>query len=225
MLFVYTVTIALGLTFLNGFKGYFYLVYIVPIFDAVFAAWLLTLWSRAKKVKCLAVTLALAFVSVQLAISMLHIRADDYHRDYDPTIHDMVRYRAEGKSIVGTAALGFGMGFEGFNDDVRLGMYSGLDPDVVVMDRSYRHFTGFFEEDEPQVFEHIVRTLSTKYRLAAQHGSFWIFERAQLGEQGKPVSWIDVRGIETLEKSKRADYLFRLIFSAGKMRDPEESSL
>jgi hypothetical protein len=225
MLFVYTVTIALGLTFLNGFKADFYLIYIVPLYDAILAAWLLSLWGRTKMAKSVAVTVLLAFVSVQLAMSILHIRADEYHRDYQPTIRDMVRYRAEGKSILGTAALGFGMNFGGFTDDVRLGMYNGLDPDVLVMDRSYRLFAGYFGSDEPAAFTHIVSTLSMKYKLAAQHGSFWIFERMPLGANASARPWIDARRVETVEKSKRASYFFRLMFSAGNMRDPEESSL
>ena len=222
---IYGVTLVLGITFLNGFKGDFYLIYVVPVYNAVLAAWLLSLWARAKLAKSVALTVAATFVSVQLAISILHIRADEYHRDYQPTIHDMVRYRAEGKSIVGTAALGFGMGFGGFKDDVRLGMYSGLDPDVLVMDRSYRHFTGFFEEDEPPVFTHIVNTLSTRYRLAAQHGSFWIFERVLREPNEQVLPWIDLKRIETVEKGHRADYFLRLMFSEGKMHDLEESSL
>src|SRR4029077_941677 len=101
---IYGVTLVLGITFLDGFKGDFYLIYVVPVYNAVLAAWLLSLWARAKLAKSVALTVAATFVSVQLAISILHIRADEYHRDYQPTIHDMVRYRAEGKSIVGTAA-------------------------------------------------------------------------------------------------------------------------
>lgn len=225
MFLVYTVTIALGMTFLNGFKGYFYLIYIVPIYDAILAAWLLSLWERGRIAKSVAVTVALAFVGVQLSISILHIQADEYHRDYEPAIRDLAQYRADGKSIVGTAALGFGMEFNGFKDDVRLGMYSGLDPDVLVMDRSYRHFADFFATDEPPVFEHIVQTLSTRYQLAAQHGSFWIFERVQPAAGEKVVPWIDVGKVEALDKSRRADYFFRLIFTTRKMRDAEESGL
>ena len=225
MLFVYTATVVLGLTFLNGFKGYFYLIYIVPIYDAILAAWLLSMWGRTKMAKFVAVAVPLVFVGLQLAISIVHIRADEYHRDYAPTIRDMVRYRAMGKSILGTAALGFGMGFGGFKDDVRLGMYSGLDPDVLIMDRSYRLFAGYFGADEPAALSHIVSTLSTRYRLAAQHGSFWIFERVPPGTDGDVPPWLDARKIETVESSKRAEYFFRLLFSAAKMRDPEGSSL
>jgi hypothetical protein len=88
-----------------------------------------------------------------LAISIQHIRADEYHRDYEPTVRDLARYRGEGQSIVDTAALGFGLNFSGFKDDLRLGMYSGLDPDILVIDRTYRQFTTFFEKDEDPVFD------------------------------------------------------------------------
>jgi hypothetical protein len=215
----------LGMTFLNGFKGYFYLIYLVPIYNAMLAAWLLSMWRRKAPGKYAAAAAGLVFVAVQLSISILHIRADEYHRDYQPAIQDLARYRAEGRSIAGTAALGFGMGFSGFHDDVRLGMYSGLDPDVVVIDRSYRNFDRIIEQDEPSVFAYSVTVLSTKYRLAAQHGSFWIFERARPAAGGKIEPWIDLGKLATVQKGKRAEYFFRLIFSAAQLQDPEESSL
>lgn len=221
----YLVAMVLAMTFLNGFKGYFYLIYVVPLYNAVLAAWLLSLWSRSKDAKYVAVTVGVAFAALQLSNSILHIRADEYHRDYEPTVRELARDHAQGKSIVGTAALGFGMEFSGFSDDERLGMYSGLDPDVLVLDRSYRNFAGFFERDEPPVFAHIVKTLSTKYRVAAQHGSFWILERVRPATDGKLVPWIDAGKIQTVEKGMGAKELFYLIFSSAKMHDPEGSSL
>jgi hypothetical protein len=196
MFVTYAVALLLAMTFLNGFKGYFYLIYMVPLYNAMFAACLLNLWERNTSAKWIGGVAGLALVAIQLSISILHIRADEYHRDYEPTIRDVIRYRGEGKSIIGTAALGFGMGFRGFKDDVRLGMYSGLNPDVIILDRAYRYFSGFYKQDEPSVFEHIVTTLSTRYTLTAQHGSFWIFERAQPEMDGKP--WIDGGIMESL---------------------------
>ena len=114
------------MTFLNGFKQFFYLMYIIPIYDAILAAWLLNLWARSKEGKWAASMIALLFAGLQLSISIQHIRADEYHRDYEPTVRELELDRAEGKRIAGTAALGFGMEFSGFKDDARLGMYSGL---------------------------------------------------------------------------------------------------
>lgn len=225
MFLTYAVALMLTMTFLNGFKGYFYLIYIVPIYNTMLAAWLLNLWDRTAGTRLAAAAVGLAFVTLQLSISILHIRSDEYHRDYEPTIQDLVRDSAQGKTIVGTAALGFGMGFSGFKDDLRLGMYSGLDPDVLVVDRSYRFFTKNLAEDEPKVFAHIVTMLSSRYRLAAQHGSFWIFERAQPLMNRNAAPWIDVEKLENLDKDERSHYFFRRIWSAYKMSGPEESTL
>lgn len=219
----YGSALVLGMTFLNGFKTGYYLVYVVPLYDLVFGAWLLSLWERKTLAKTLAVVFGAAFIALQLSISILHIRADEYHRDYEPTIHDLERDSTGGKSIVGTAAIGLGMGFHNFKDDVRLGLYSGLDPDVIILDRSYRRVISNLENDEPPVFDHIVTMLSTHYRFAAQHGSFWIFERVQPAEHATP--WIDVQKVETIQKTQRAAYFFRLIFDTCKMHDLEESTL
>jgi hypothetical protein len=198
MFLEYAVAMVLGMTFLNGFKGYFYLIYLAPIYNTALAAWLLSFWRRSIEGKYLAVALSVVFATLQLSTSIVHIRADEYHREYEPTIRELVHDRAEGKSIVGDAALGFGLGFSGFKDDVRLGMYSGLSPDVIVIDRAYRRYSGLYRKEEPAVFEHIVTTLSTRYRLAAQHGSFWIFEKAEPGTDGNVAPWIDAREMETI---------------------------
>jgi hypothetical protein len=218
----YTVAMMLGMTFLNGFKGYFYLVYVVPLYNAVLGLWLLRLWSRSVSTKLVGTVIAACFVTMQLGISVAHIRADEYHRDYLPAIRELARDRAEGKTILGTAALGFGLGFSGLKDDARLGMYSGLTPDVLVLDRAYRLYANFYAAEEPAVFDHIVTLLSSKYRLASQHGSFWIFERRPDAD-ARP--WVDTSKLENIDKVRRAQDLFRLIFKASKMRDPVESSL
>jgi hypothetical protein len=194
----YAIVMLLGMTFLNGFKGYFYLIYLAPIYNSILAAWLLSLGRAGFDRKCLAVAIGAAFAGLQLTISIVHIRADEYHRDYQPAIRDLARDRAQGKSIVGDAALGFGLDFSGFTDDVRLGMYSGRSPDVIVVDRAYRRYSGLYRKEEPAVFRHIITALSRNYRLTAQYGSFWIFERAQPGPDGRVTPWVDARIMENL---------------------------
>jgi 4-amino-4-deoxy-L-arabinose transferase-like glycosyltransferase len=83
MFLVYAVAMVLGITFLDGFKGDFYLIYVIPIYASILAVWLVRLWSRSMGGKYVAAAVALAFVGLQLSISILHIRADEYHRDYE----------------------------------------------------------------------------------------------------------------------------------------------
>lgn len=219
---VFTAVLMCGMTFLNGFKGYFYLIYIVPIYDAVLAAWLLNLWARSRRDKWAACAITATFAILQLSTSIQHIRADEYHRDYEPAIRDLKQYRSAGKSIVGTAALGFGLNFSGFKDDIREGTYSGLTPDVLVVDRSYRKFAGMFEKNEPGVFAHIVTTLAGSYRLVSRHGSFWILERVRPASDGKVVPWIDLGEMGKVEPGKRAEYFFKHLAASGKTRASEE---
>ncbi len=208
--FVMFAVVSMGvMTYLNGFKAYFYLIYLVPIYDTVWAAWLVTLWRRSLDGKLVAGALATVFITIQLATSVQHIRADEYHRDYEPTVRDVEKLQAAGKTIVGTSALGFELGFSGFRDDAREGTYSGLTPDVLVVDRSYRLFAGMFEENEPKVFAHIVDTLTSHYRLSIRHGSFWIFERIEKDGITVPLRY----DLIDLGKHDRADRLFNTLLA------------
>lgn len=221
----YTVAMVLGLTFLNGFKGYFYLIYVLPLYNAVLAVWLWTLWRRNLGGKCIAAGVAVALAALQIAISVRHIRADEYHRDYLPAVHELALDRSAGKTILGDSALGFGLDYSGFRDDLRMGMYSGLSPDIVVIDRAYRMYAGYFAGEEPAVFQRIVTLLSTQYRLASQHGSFWIFEKLPAGAGAGAVPSIEMTKAMGEAGETRAQAFYQSLFAAYKMRDPEESSL
>lgn len=199
-------SIILAITFLNGFKTKNYFIYFLPFYDAVLAFQLMALWKRGKDGQLVAALLGCAFVALQVTASTEHVRADEYHRYYQPAIAQLKREQAEGKTIVGTAALGFGLGFHGFEDDWRLGTYSHLQPDVLVLDRSYRFFTRADEKTEPLVFSHIIDTLTSKYRFAYRYGPFWIFERSSGAAAGPNV---DVRGLASPERGHRATYLFQ----------------
>ena len=198
-------TYVLGMTFLNGFKAPNYLIYMLPFYNAVLAAWLIRQWDRGRDARLLGATVAAAFMAAQVSTTVQHIRADEY-RDYMAATQKLEMYRASGMTMVGTSALGFGVGFQGFRDDARLGLYSGLDPDVVVFDRSYQWFAHLFAVEEPGVFVHVARTLTSKFRLTAKCGSFWIFER-----EAQPVAGIDLKTLAVKKKREQADYLFEWI--------------
>jgi riboflavin transporter FmnP len=200
-----TLTLLLAMTFLNGFKAPMYLIYLLPFYHGVLAFELLTLWKRGINGKLVAAAIGGAFLVLQIIPTVEHVRADEYHRYYEPAIAQLKQEQAAGKTIVGTAALGFGLGFQGFEDDWRLGKYSHLEPDFLVLDRSYRSFSKCFEEKEPLVFSHILTTLTTRYRFHYRFGTYWIFERVKT-----PSAYrlLNIDKITALEKGKQANSLF-----------------
>ncbi len=206
-----TWTALLVATFLNGFKAEMYMAYLMPFYDGVVAFGLINLWERGPDTKAMAAVLGIAFVSLQISASIQHIRAGEY-QDFERAVARLRQERSEGKTIVGTAALGFGLGFHGFRDDWRMGQYSGLDPDVIVMDRSYRWCAKWFEDDEPTVFAHVAATLTGTHRLASRYGSFWIFERVPEGATGPGIDF----GRAGLSKNgQKADFLFDQLAHSG----------
>jgi hypothetical protein len=202
-------SVVLSMTFLNGFKASNYLIYLIPFYCAALAFSLLRLSNRGLSGTMIAIFIGAGLAWLQLADSVDHIRADEYHRQYEPTIALLRAEQASGKTIIGTAALGFGLGFHGFSDDWRLGLYSGLKPDILVLDRSYRYFTQRFETDEPPVFSHLVTTLTQNYRLSEQFGEYWIFS-----DNGRRSS-VDMKGMALKKNGEKAEYLFKELSKAG----------
>lgn len=86
-------------------------------------------------------------------------------------------HAARSESIFCTAALGFDLGWTHIRDDARLGIYTGAQPQVYVIDRFYGSLRRVFEEEEPAVEAHIRRALATRYRLAFANEMFQIYVR------------------------------------------------
>ncbi len=193
------------MTFLNGFKAPMYLIYILPLYNAVLAFELVWLWKFGPMKKPMAVVAGGVFIVIQITASIAHLRADEYHRYYQPAIARLKQEQAAGRTIVGTAALGFGLGFQGFEDDWRLGKYSHLEPDILVMDRSYRGFTKMFEDKEPLVFSHIAKTLTSRYRFSERFGTYWIFERVSSSHANQAF---DISPVARQEDRDKALHLF-----------------
>lgn len=197
-------TVLIAFTFFEGFKAGMYLHYLVVWYDAVLAVWIADLWRRKAEARLLASAIVCIFAFLQIGTSVAHIRADEYRRQYLPAIADLEKERGAGKTIAGTAALGFGLGFHGFADDWRLGTYSGLQPDLLVLDRSYREFQEVFERSEPRVFAHAAATLTSAYHLSRCYGTYWIFERGNPG----PIEFDEV---DREPRGNRARKLFQLL--------------
>jgi hypothetical protein len=80
---------------------------------------------------------------------------------------------------MGSAALDFGLGFEGaVIDDSRLGYHSGKSPDfIVVGDVDYAQYFEGYRTDEPAVYRFIVERLAKDYRLVYDRDAQKIYAR------------------------------------------------
>ncbi len=221
MFWVAVATVILTLTFLNGFKFFVYMLYLFPFYDAVLALWVWSLWNRRGNHRVAAVAVATVFLALQMSRTVTHGRVHEYDRDYLGAVRVLQSERAQGRSIVGTAALGFGLGFAGFSDDWRLGAYSGLRPDVLVIDHSYRDFARRFEQKEPRVFEHIRHTLTTEYCLSQRFGSIWILRRCR---SQAALLLAGSGNVPMQEKGKQAEYLFNLLERCGGAAQPSQNT-
>lgn len=196
-----------ALTFLNGYKAPHYMLYVLPFYNVILAAWLIHLWKRGGDPRGAALVMGSIFAFLQIVTTVMHIRADEYHRDYRPAVRALEKDQAAGRTIAGTAALGFGLGFDGFTDDWRLGLHSGIKPDVLLIDRSYRDFQRRFVDEEPRMYLHVLSTLANDYRLRERHGDFWIFDRVPDAERHL-AHHTDLSGLSTEEKRERLNELF-----------------
>lgn len=188
------VTALSAITWLEGQKMFSYIHYLVPLYNSVLAAWVIWLWRKGGASAGMGLALACLFLSLELPATLLHIADDQYHQDFVPVASIVESQRQQGRQIVGLATLGFELGFRGFHDDWRLGIYSHLHPDVILVDRSYRAFIAISETEEPSVFDHVVRMLTTDYRLARRYGEYWIFEK-EPGSAMDRKPWLEVPGL------------------------------
>ena len=69
---------------------------------------------------------------LQLGGTLLVIRTNGYHHQYQEAVNFVEQHARPGDRIVGTSELGFGIGFDRLHDDMALGYYVGKRPDVII---------------------------------------------------------------------------------------------
>jgi hypothetical protein len=162
-------------TFLIGLKTQNYLVLSLPLHGAILALALVSLWHSQLANKVFAAFLAANFLWIQLATTAQKIELDDYRRQYLPVAKLIRQYAREHKCVIATAAFGFEGRFDQFHDDVRLGFYSGLRPDVVVVEPVYRFWYDRHANDEPAVRKYTAELLDHA-RLVQHTESIDVYE-------------------------------------------------
>ena len=163
----------------DGQKLPYYLIHTVPLLDAIVAVWIVSAWTNSSISRPLLGGLLAAFLGVQILTTVQRIRQNPYRTSYLPAVSFLQKNAGRPGLIMGSAALDFGLGFEGaVIDDPRLGYYSRKSPDfIVVGDVDYAEYFRDFQTDEPALYRFIVERLTKEYRLVYNQAGETIYAR------------------------------------------------
>ena len=167
----------LAMSFFIGFKAHGYLVYILPLYDAVLALWAWRCWQGSRAARRWAVAVIAVFAGVNWYMIGMKIGEDSYRNEYLPCAHYVRTIAGPGKTIYAIAALGFSVPYSDFIDDGRLGFFTHRKADYILLDRSYSQWLLIYQRDEPAVYSYIQDLFEHEYRVAFQSGAYKVYER------------------------------------------------
>lgn len=172
LLVVYLVAMALF-----NQKLSYYLVHILPWYIALLAAWIIGVWDARKDSRTRVAVGVVLLICVE--VGGIYVKA--YQRSYVASQRSAMefvkRIAQPGDRIVGSASLLYELNFDTrLIDDASLGLHSGRQPDIIVVDALYRIQYEAWKETSPRDMGEIGRILS-KYRRRYVNGEYAIYSR------------------------------------------------
>jgi hypothetical protein len=170
----------LGLDFLfftlfEDLKLFFYLVHMIPLYTALLALWIHSLWTNStfpRPVVALGISMLLL---IQIGIVGHRIFVlDTYHKRYLPMIGVLKQHSGPSTLIMGSAELAFEMGFDRVLDDARLGYGSGKTPGLIVIDERYESSFADFRLYRPEIYRHIQKRLG-QYKVIYHDSLYTVY--------------------------------------------------
>lgn len=155
--------VLLVLTFFEGAKQPWYLIHLTWLLAAAVAAsykWH-TQARPAWRPVWIGMLAGIALLESGYAGSLIAGRK--YVTLYTATIAALQRDLRPGQSVIGSAELGFGLGFERVKDDPGLGYYSHKSPDFIVIDGNYRAHLAELAHTHPVVYASLRDMLASAY--------------------------------------------------------------
>jgi 4-amino-4-deoxy-L-arabinose transferase-like glycosyltransferase len=173
-----------ALSIVDGQKLYYYLVHIVPLYTAVLAVWLCWCWRERPLPRLLLVACIAALVVVQAGGLVYRMKVNTMQQGYAPAVAYLREHTTPQTSIMASGDLGFGLGFDrNLLDDTRLGYYTGIHPDVIVVEEIYSENFKGWRTSEPALADYVTRTLA-QYELVFDRGGYQIYFAKQPASAG-----------------------------------------
>ena len=161
------------LVFLEGAKQPWYLIHLTWLLAAAVAA--SCKWHVRWRTVSIGLIAVLILLETGYAAALIVQRK--YDSVYRPVIAALQREMRPGQSVIGSAELGFGLGFDRVKDDANLGYYSGRRPDFIVIDSNYRAHLTELARTRPAVYSYLEGMLAGEYRQFYSNSNYSIYAR------------------------------------------------
>lgn len=167
------------LTFFDGQKLSFYLVHIVPLYTALVAVFVYWCYSTRFVHAALVALCLCGLLAIQFGGTLYRMKLNPYGRSYLPAISFLRVHAKENSVVMGSAVLGFGLGYERVVDDVRFGFKSGRKPDFFVINDTYEETIRYYRSggEGAELARHINNLLTQEYALVYDQNFYQIYAR------------------------------------------------
>lgn len=173
----------LVLTFFDGQKLSFYLVHIVPLYTALVAVWIHWCYSKQFVPAWMLALAVCGLLTIQLGGILYRMKLNVYRKSYLAATNFIAARAKDDSMVMGSAVLGFELGYERIVDDVRFGFNTGKRPDFIVVNDVYeetiRHYRAGGEG--AALAAHVNNLLTQEYELVYDQNFYQIYARRNGG--------------------------------------------
>jgi hypothetical protein len=160
-----------ALMLLDAYKVQWYLIYPIPSFAALAAVCAFELKEHRRIVAAILGIIIL----IQVGSVLRLVVRNPYKHSYQPVIAYVKAQRQPNDIVMGSSELGFSLGYDGLDDDLRLGFHSGVRPAIIVVDERFREAFAAFTQLEPEATNYIHNRLQNEYRVGYHTDDYTVY--------------------------------------------------
>lgn len=165
-------------------KLHYYLIFINPLYAACLAVLVSWIWQKRLAPRWMVSLFLCGFALFHIGGTLYQIKKDNYQNSFLTATDFLKKTAGKDDITMGISEIAFELGFHGnFMDDHRLGFYTGIKPDIIVMDPIYdKTFRGFkvgglWEGKEPEVYRYVTNMLNNEFEQIYDNGHYRIYAR------------------------------------------------
>ena len=182
LVIVWTAMVLVFLTWFEGLKTPFYLIYLTPLYSLLLAVAVGWMWRRHPRWRIVPAAVLLVFVALQAARTPVAASRNPRRTTYDPAVQYLRARFNRHTFIMGSASLIFELGPDWkILDDFRLGYNSGKRAEVVVIDPRWTDGIEMLQTEQPSIYAFVTQLLSAEYQEVYNQGGYRILIRHPRG--------------------------------------------